>query len=132
MDRTNPICVERSKNPNALESIIDPESGTLERELKRVEEQASYMKTRFNVVKSKFPLPQRQLLADAQAMELGEQFSARKTEVIEAQNRKRQQHSQAHRFLQETGIAVPDPAKTALAPEDARFLRDFLKEKDTP
>lgn len=78
-DRTNPICVARSENPSALESLIAPESGTLGRELSRIEGQASYMKTRFNVVKTKFPLPQRQLLADARADLLGSQIDSRKS-----------------------------------------------------
>ncbi len=56
-DRTNPICVSRSENPNVLESLIAPESGTLSRELSRIEGQASHLKTRFNVVKAKFLLP---------------------------------------------------------------------------
>lgn len=87
-DRTNPICVGRSENPSALESLVAPESGTLARELARIEGQASYMKTRFNVVKAKFPLPQRQLLAAAQAEQRGrefessrKQFTDRKTET---------------------------------------------------
>jgi hypothetical protein len=78
-DRTNPICVTRSQNPSALESLIDPEAGTLGRELSRIEGQASYMKTRFNVVKAKFPLPQRQLLADAKGDLLGYQINSRKS-----------------------------------------------------
>jgi hypothetical protein len=80
-DRTNPICVTRSQNPSALESLIDPESGTLGRELSRIEGQASYMKTRFNVVKAQFPLPQRQLLADAKGDLLGYQINSRKSAV---------------------------------------------------
>jgi hypothetical protein len=77
-DRTNPICVSRSENPNALESLIAPESGTLGRELSRIEGQASHMKTRFNVVKAKFALPSRLLLGAAQKMELGEEIAAQK------------------------------------------------------
>ncbi|MGD0746101.1 MAG: hypothetical protein ABSA45_13190, partial [Verrucomicrobiota bacterium] len=70
-DRTNPICVSRSQQPGALESLTDPDARTLGRELARIEGQASYMKTRFNVVRAKFPLPQRQLLADAKGDLLG-------------------------------------------------------------
>jgi hypothetical protein len=80
-DRTNPICVARSENPSALESLIAPESGTLGRELSRIEGQASHMKTRFNVVRAKFPLPQRQLLADAKGDLLGYQIDSRKSAV---------------------------------------------------
>lgn len=94
LDRTNPICVGRSENPNALESLIAPDSGTLGRELARVEQQASYIKTRYNVVKASFPLPQRQLLAAAQAdrmLDLGQQIAAGKSAVTDrlAQTRRR-------------------------------------------
>ena len=51
------------------------------RELARIEGQASYMKTRFNIVKAKFPLPQRQLLADAKGDLLGYQIDTRKSAV---------------------------------------------------
>lgn len=80
-DRTNPICVARSENPNALESLIAPVSGTLGRELSRIEGQASHMKTRFNVVKAKFTLPQRQLLADANTDLLGHRINSLKSAV---------------------------------------------------
>ncbi len=130
-DRTNPICVARSQNPNALESVIDPAAGTLACELARVADQASYMKTRFTVVKAKFPLPQRQILAAAQAVELGEEITAQKAKITETQQRQRRQRSQAQRFLQDTGIAVPDRAGRVLQPDDARFLKDFLNGKDT-
>ena len=78
-DRTNPICVPRSENPSALESLIEPEAGTLGRELARIEGQASHMKTRFNVVKAKFAMPQRQLLVDAQTLDLGAQIIVAKS-----------------------------------------------------
>ena len=82
-DRSNPICVARSENPNALESLIAPESGTLGRELARIEGQASHMKTRFNVVRAKFPMPQRQLLADAKGDLLGYQINSRKSAIAD-------------------------------------------------
>ena len=80
-DRTNPIGVARSENPNALESLIAPDSGILGRELARIGGQTSHMKTRFNVIKAKFPLPQRQLLDAAQAVELGAEITAQKDTV---------------------------------------------------
>ncbi len=87
-DRTNPICVTRSEKPNALESLIAPDSVTLTKELSRVEHQASYMKTRFNVLKTKFPLPQRELLRTAQmdrAIDLGAQIINGKSEISDRQ-----------------------------------------------
>jgi hypothetical protein len=89
-DRTNPICVARSDNPSALESMIAPESGTLGRELARIEKQASHMKTRFNVVKAKFPLPQRQLLANAKTDLLGSRIESQKSAMTERTEKTRQ------------------------------------------
>ena len=131
-DRTNPICVARSENPNALESLIAPDSGTLGRELSRIEGQASHMKTRFNVIKAKFPLPQRQLLATAQAVELGAEITAQKTEMTEKATRRQRQRGQAQRFAQRTGIAMPERALENTSPEDARFLSEFLGVKTEP
>ena len=128
-DRSNPICVARSENPNALESLIAPESGTLGRELSRIERQASHMKTRFNVVKAKFPLPQRQLLAAAQAMELGQQINKQRGEFAERAERRQRDHRQAKRLTQRTGILVPEHAEKNVTPEDAEFLSAFLGEK---
>lgn len=131
-DRTNPICVTRSRNPNALESLIVPESETLGLELARAEGQAAHMKTRFTVVKAKFELPQRKLLAAAQALELGEQITAQKTDLAEKIADRQRQRGQVQRFAQRTGIAVPERAQENLQPDDARFLTDFLNGKETP
>jgi hypothetical protein len=131
-DRTNPICVARSQNPNALESLIEPESGTLSRELARVEHQASHMKTRFNVVKAKFPLPQRQLLNAAQAIELGEEISVRKSAVTAAKVTRQKQHQQARRFEQKTGVALPQRAVENIQSDDAKLLADFLSDTSEP
>jgi hypothetical protein len=129
-DRTNPICVARSENPNALESLIAPESGTLARELSRIEGQASYMKTRYNVVRAKFPLPQRQMLAAAQVIELGAEITAQKTAIAETQKQHRRQRSQAQRVAQDTGIVVPERAQENIDPDTVQRLSDFLEGKD--
>ncbi len=127
-DRTNPICVTRSENPNALESLIAPESGTLSRELSRIEGQASHMKTRFNVVKAKFPLPQRQLLIAARVAELGEQMAAQKSEITEESTRRRRQRGQVQRIAQGTGMVLAEDAQ----PDDARRVFEFLNKKESP
>ena len=131
-DRTNPICVARSENPNALESLIAPDAGTLGRELARIEGQASHMKTRYNVVKAKFPLPSRTLLNAAQAIELGEEITTQKTQLAEAGKQRRRHRDQARQLAQRTGVFVPEHAQQNLQPEDARILADFLKVKDAP
>ena len=127
-DRTEPITVARSENPNALESLIAPDSGTLGRELSRIEGQAAHMKTRFNVVRAKFPLPARLLLGAAQKLELGEEIAAQKNELKEKTTRRQRQRSQANNFAQRTGIAVPERAQENLRPDDARFLANFLND----
>lgn len=131
-DHTNPITVARSENPSALESLIAPESGTLGRELSRIEGQASHMKTRFNVVKAKFPLPTRLLLGAAQKMELGQEIAAQKNEVTETANRQRRQRSQAQRYAQRTGIAVPEQARGSLDSDAAKLVADFLAGEPAP
>ena len=128
-DRTNPICIARSQNPNALESLIAPESGTLGQELARVESQASFMKTRFNVLKAKFPLPQRQLLVAAQAMELGVEITAKKNVVKENASRRQRRRSQVQTIASRTGMVIPENAPDVAA-EDLRELVEFLKPKN--
>lgn len=103
-DRTNPICVARSENPNALESLTDPESGTLGRELARIEGQASHMKTRFNVVKAKFPLPQRRLLAAAQAVELGQEIESHRKQFQDRQIKTQSRGDVIRRRAQKLGL----------------------------
>jgi len=127
LDRTNPICVARSDNPNALESLIDPDAGTLGNELSRIAGQASYMKTRYNVLKAKFPLPQRQLLADAQAVQLGEEIAAQKAGVTEKVAHRERQHVRAQKLARNTGIVVPEHAKENIDPDEIEFLTDVLK-----
>ena len=131
-DRTNLICVARSENPKALESLIAPDSGILGRELARIGGQTSHMKTRFNVIKAKFPLPQRQLLDAAQAVELGAEITAQKSELSEKATRRQRQRGQAQRFAQRTGIAMPERALENTPPEDARFLSEFLSGETKP
>jgi hypothetical protein len=130
-DRTNPICVARSQKTGALEMVTAPDGGNLAQELARKESQASYMKTRFNVVKAKFPLPSRMLLNAAQAVELGEEITAQKAEKTETQKRQTRQRRQVQQFAERTGIAVPERAQENVQPDDARFLSEFLNGKDS-
>jgi hypothetical protein len=131
-DESNPICVSRSENPSVLESLIAPESGALDRELGRIAGQASYMKTRFNVVKAKFPLPQRQLLVAAQAVELGAEITEQKNRITETQTRRQRQRSRAQRFSQRTGIIVPERVQEKFESSDAQTITDFLSGQDEP
>ncbi|HTR40119.1 MAG TPA: Mu transposase C-terminal domain-containing protein [Pseudomonadales bacterium] len=126
LDRQNPICVERSENPNALESLIEPGAGRLGRELSRIEGQAFYMKTRFNVVKAKSPLPTRLLLNSAQANDLGEEITRQRGEITKRKERNRRERQQAQKLTQRTGILVPDGAEKNITPEDAKFLSEYI------
>ena len=84
------------------------------------------MKTRFNVVKAKFPLPQRQLLVAAQAMELGAEITAQKNELKEKATRRQRQRSHVRSIAQGTGIALAETAQ----PDDARRVLEFLNQKE--
>lgn len=130
-DRSNPICVARSENPNALESLIEPEAGTLGRELDRIGGQASHMKTRFNVLKSKFPLPARRLLVAAQTVVLGREIETGKAAVRAVAIERNRDTARAARLRREIGITVtPESARNVTA-DDVRYLRDFLGEADS-
>ncbi|MBE0541607.1 MAG: hypothetical protein IH623_09490 [Verrucomicrobia bacterium] len=129
LDRENPICVARSQSPDALEMLTAPDSGTLGRELKRVEEQASYMKTRFNIVKASFPLPERKALTDAQTVELGQEMELQKSRVRSTVVRTQRRRHAAGRFARDTGVAVRDPDNFDGDDDDARFLKSFLNPK---
>lgn len=132
LDESNPICVSRSENPSVLESLVAPESGTLARERARIEGQASYMKTRYNVVKAKFPMPQRQLLKAAQAVELGEEITAQKSEISAKATRRQRNRNEASKFAQRTGIAVPESAQENFQTDEARYIAEFLEGKEIP
>lgn len=132
LDRTNPICVARSENPSALECLVEPESGRLGRELSRIEAQASYMKTRFNVVKSKFALPTRQLLGSAQPIELGRQIDEQKRDHTNRVKRQKTNHRRARTLTQRTGIEVPERAENDIQPDDSSLLAEFLHADAAP
>jgi hypothetical protein len=132
IDRTNPICVARSENPSALESLIEPESGRLGRELSRIEDQASYMKTRYQVVKAKFTLPHRQLLASAQAVELGKEIDTQRRDLTNRAEEHKTNKRRARSLTERTGIVVPERAEKNVQPEDARFLSEFLNTEAVP
>ena len=125
-DRSNPICVGRSENPNALESIIEPEAGTLGRELARIAGQASHLKARFNVLKAKFPLPERRLLVAAQTVELGRAIETGKAAIRSKTTEHRRDTARAARLRREIGVAATPESARNVSSNEARFLRDFL------
>jgi hypothetical protein len=128
MKRKNPICVARSQSPNALEALVEPESGTLARELERVGQQASYMKTRYNTIKLKFGLPCRQTVVDSQTRELAGQFNRAKA-ATQAQDRaRRQQVADKQQFERETGVPLTGSYSTA----DLNALRALLGDNSSP
>lgn len=88
-NRRNPIAVERTQNPNVLETLVNPESERLGRAMAGVEDQASHLKARFNVLKAKYPMPQRKTLADAHTVQLGQQIDSHRSRVQESRERSR-------------------------------------------
>lgn len=81
LNRRNPICVSAAVSPGAMECLTNPASPKLARAMQQVEDQASHMKARFVAVKSKYPMPQRRLLASAQATKLGRAIEEQKAEI---------------------------------------------------
>ena len=129
-DRKNPICVQRSENPNALECVVDPDSGTLGRTLERIEDQASYAKTRFSVLKTKFPLPERRALADAQTVKLGRQMDHGKAVVRERMNRGRTNAARASQLQREFGLPFSPDAMGDCTSKEIRELQEFIRLAD--
>lgn len=127
-DRRNPICVARSQEPNALESLIMPGANTLSAELARIEGQASYIKTRFNVLKAKFELPARKALASAQAVELGQRIDFGKGELEGRIEAHRRNLGRAGRLAHNLGIVQPPQAIDGADPDAGKELRKFLKQ----
>jgi hypothetical protein len=127
MNRENPICVARSTEPSALECLTDPQSETLARELKRVEEQASYMKTRFNVLKSKFPLPRRETFVNSKTLQLGTEIEEQKSRIKSEQA----QGQKIRKLARNLNMSVPEGAtrRPETAPALER-LADFLNAED--
>jgi hypothetical protein len=109
MQRRNPICVTRSKEVSALECLTDPDSGRLAGELRRIEDQASYMKARFKAVKAKYPMPERLALASARTVQLGQQIEEQKIAQREKAGRVDRMHDQARRLDIPAAFVNDDP-----------------------
>lgn len=113
MQRKNPICVGRSNPVDALECVTAPDSGQLATELRRIEDQASYMKARFKVVHSKHPMPQIRLLADTRTLQLGrqieEQKSQREQAAVNVQRNRKRAHTLARQMNVPAALVDNDP-----------------------
>jgi hypothetical protein len=77
MNRRNPICVPRHQEVSALAELTGDQD-LLAQELARSSGHMSHMKTRYNVLKSKFPLPSRQNLIAAHVIDTGQQIDEQK------------------------------------------------------
>ncbi len=129
-DRTpeSAICVPRSQEVNAMEDLVSPGSETLAQELARVEHQASYMKARFHVLKTKFQLPARRNLIAAQTVELGQRIEAGKEALREKDRATQRNRVVADRLARKTGIIAPRHAPGRdVTPDGMDFLQDFLQ-----
>ena len=107
LDRRNPICVSLCQEPGALDVVLHPDSMVTAQEQRRIEDQASHMKTRFNVIKAKFPLPARKALADAQTIELGKEIEQQREIRTDHQNTL----NRVRRKAGASGAAIPQQPK---------------------
>jgi hypothetical protein len=132
LNRQNPIIVARSEETDALECLTGGDR--LGTELARIEDQASYMKTRFNVLKTKFALPARKLLADArsaEAVQLGQEIELGKGIRMGEAEVHRKNLQSANRLAADTGIVQPSRAIGRTDPDAGRELRKFLKRSES-
>jgi hypothetical protein len=133
LDRQNPVVVARSQETSALECLTGADN--LGAELARIEGQASYMKTRFNVLRTKFPLPARKLLFDANTREqlaFGQHIETKKQELQDRADSHRKNIRRAHRLAADTGIILPERAIDRADPDAGKEVRAFLNRKKTP
>jgi hypothetical protein len=115
----------RSKDPSALECVIDPDSEGLANEMRRVEAQAAHMKARFHAVKAKGPMPQRKLLADAQTLQLGQEISSERSRAQGQQEVASRRRAQVMKHARELNMTLPD--RVVQRPETKDALSDLAE-----
>jgi hypothetical protein len=127
LNRENMVCVPRVNEVSALECLTQIDSEPLSHALKRIEDQASYMRTRFNVLKKKFPLPQRRVLVDAQTVETVQRLARDKQLVREETAEANRLAARAHVLAKDVGAPVSPDALRSITPDDEAFLADYVK-----
>jgi hypothetical protein len=114
LNRENPICVNRAESPGALECLVDPSNRKLATELRRIEDQASYVKTRYNVLNTKFQRPQRRLLATQQQIDTGREIETKKQNLaLEKANRDRTRRAYGRMNMPVPDDPDPDQVRSA-------------------
>ena len=155
LDFADPFTMEVCQTPSARERSMAPGSGVLAAEIGKIREHERAVDDEYNRLLEQNGNPRRELLKEirnqpapiisstlsdgvrrvvvmnGQLAESAEQMQQQREVILAEKTKKQRQHSQAQRFAQRTGIAVPDRAQEILQPEDTRFLSEFLDGKET-
>ena len=103
------VCVELSKQANALEQFTGIGAGTLASELSKVEGQVSHIKARYHAIKSKFARPERKNLVAPEIVELGARMAEQNRVITEGKrHREKAQRSAARHAIALPANARPD------------------------
>ncbi|HLX70759.1 MAG TPA: hypothetical protein VKV04_14115 [Verrucomicrobiae bacterium] len=126
LDKSNPICVSRSEDPSALQCVVAPGADVLGREMARIDGQASYMKTRFNVLKTKFELPARKVRESAPAFALGREIEKAKSSLTAANIERQSRREKTARAARSIGL---NPAAVQGDPAAIENLSKLLRDE---
>lgn len=123
----NAVNVPLHKEVNAL-AVLTGDTATLSEELARSEATMASLKTKFNVIQSRFPMPQRGLLASARVLEEGAQLEAQRNDYRERERKQRNTRNHelanARAVERNTGVNIGH----AVDVESARAIEKALKE----
>jgi chaperonin cofactor prefoldin len=131
MNRENAFCVERSQDVPAM----DCSEELLGQELARIEAHQSYARVRYRMLKSKFAMPFRRVIADAATAELGTRMEAERSRVAAARSQEQRQQGKVRKLSRGLNMAVSDRAarrpETAPALERLTELMNEVEEETT-
>jgi hypothetical protein len=103
LKRRNPILVPRAQEVSALAALTG-EQELLEFELSRAAGQMAHLRARYQVVKSRLPLPHRAAIAEGAALKTGQQINALRQQTIERERNANRVSQLARR----NGMHVPE------------------------
>lgn len=127
MNRENAFCVERSQDVPAMDCPAE----LLGQEMARIEAHQSYARVRYRMLRSKFTMPFRRVIADAATAELGTRIEAEQSRVADARNREQRQQGKVLKAARGLNMVVTERA--ARRPETAPALErlsELLNEEE--
>lgn len=152
LEFTNTFTMEPCRIPSARERSLAPGARVVESEIAKTREHERAVEEKYKRLLSQHGDPRQELMREMrnQAKEVPDTTTTRRTVIprrmaesaelmlqqraqIKSKRRQQDGHRRnAQRFAQRTGIIMPERVEENLKPEDARFLSDFLHEKENP